>query len=64
MTISEQAALGGDTFSDVSQVIGKVAGGKITNGQVILASRDFLTLRNHGRRAGHRRLRSGPGCSP
>lgn len=43
MTISAQAALGGDTFSDVSQVIGKVAGGKITKDQVLLASRDFLS---------------------
>ena len=43
MTISARAALGGDTFSDASQVIGKVAGGKITKGQVLLASRDFLT---------------------
>jgi Flp pilus assembly protein CpaB len=42
MTISEQASLGGDTFSDVNQVIGKIAGGKITKGQVLLASRDFL----------------------
>jgi Flp pilus assembly protein CpaB len=42
LTISEQAQLGADTYSDVSQVIGKIAGGKIVSGQVILASRDFL----------------------
>ncbi|MGA3056673.1 MAG: Flp pilus assembly protein CpaB [Candidatus Limnocylindrales bacterium] len=41
MTVSAQAALG-DTYSDVNQVIGKIAGGKITSGQVLLASRDFL----------------------
>ena len=42
LTISAQQALGADTFSDVSQVIGKVAGGNIAKGQVLLASRDFL----------------------
>jgi Flp pilus assembly protein CpaB len=42
LTISQVAALGGDTFSDPKQVIGKVAGGQITAGQVLLASRDFL----------------------
>jgi Flp pilus assembly protein CpaB len=42
LTISAQQALGTDTFSDVSQVIGKVAGGNIASGQVLLASRDFL----------------------
>ncbi len=42
LTISAQQALGADTFSDVSQVIGKVAGGNIASGQVLLASRDFL----------------------
>ena len=42
VTISEQHQLGIDTYSDVSQVIGKIAGGKIVSGQVILASRDFL----------------------
>jgi pilus assembly protein CpaB len=42
LTISEQQKLGADSYSDVSQVIGKIAGGKIVSGQVILASRDFL----------------------
>ncbi|HEX7495940.1 MAG TPA: SAF domain-containing protein, partial [Candidatus Limnocylindrales bacterium] len=42
LTISQQQALGPDTYSDVSQVIGKVAGGKVASGQVLLASRDFL----------------------
>jgi Flp pilus assembly protein CpaB len=42
LTISAQQALGPDTYSDVSQVIGKVAGGNIASGQVLLASRDFL----------------------
>jgi pilus assembly protein CpaB len=42
LTISEQEKLGADTYSDVSQVIGKIAGGRIVSGQVILASRDFL----------------------
>ncbi len=43
MTISQQEALGTDTFSDVNQVIGRIAGGKITSGQVLVASRDFLS---------------------
>jgi Flp pilus assembly protein CpaB len=42
MTVSQAQALGTDTFSDVNQVIGKVAGGKITAGQPLLGSRDFL----------------------
>jgi Flp pilus assembly protein CpaB len=42
LTISQAAALGGDTFSNPNQVIGKVAGGQITTGQVLLGSRDFL----------------------
>jgi Flp pilus assembly protein CpaB len=42
LTISQAAALGGDTFSDPNQVIGKVAGGQITAGQVLIGSRDFL----------------------
>ena len=42
MSISQAAALGGDTFVSVNQVIGKVAGGQITTGQVLLGSRDFL----------------------
>ncbi len=42
VTISEQQQLGADTYSDVSQVIGKIAGGSIVSGQVLLASRDFL----------------------
>jgi pilus assembly protein CpaB len=43
MTVSQVAALGVDTFSDVNQVIGRIAGGSITAGQVLLASRDLLT---------------------
>ena len=42
LTESQAAALGGDSFTSVGQVIGKVAGGNITTGQVLLGSRDFL----------------------
>ena len=42
ITVSQAAALGSDTYSSTSQVIGKVAGGDITTGQVLLGSRDFL----------------------
>jgi Flp pilus assembly protein CpaB len=42
LTVSQAAALGGDTFTSVNEVIGKVAGGIITTGQVLLGSRDFL----------------------
>jgi Flp pilus assembly protein CpaB len=42
LPVSAVAAMGGDTFSDPNQVIGKVAGGQITTGQVLLGSRDFL----------------------
>jgi Flp pilus assembly protein CpaB len=41
--ISERAALGPDTFTTVSEVVGKVAGGKISTGEPLLGSRDFLT---------------------
>lgn len=43
MTVSQAAALGSDTFSNVGQVIGKVAGHSITAGQVLLGSRDFTS---------------------
>jgi Flp pilus assembly protein CpaB len=42
LPVSAVTTLGGDTFSDPNQVIGKVAGGQITTGQVLLGSRDFL----------------------
>ncbi len=43
MTLSAAEALGPDTFSSVDQVIGKIAGGKVTAGEVLIASRDLLT---------------------
>jgi Flp pilus assembly protein CpaB len=43
ISISERAKLGVDTFTSVDQVVGKVAGGKISVGEPLLASRDFLT---------------------
>ena len=42
MTLSAAAALGPDTYSSVDQVIGKIAGGKVTAGEVLVASRDLL----------------------
>jgi Flp pilus assembly protein CpaB len=42
MTISQRAALGAGTFTSVDQVVGKVAGGKISANQPLLGSRDFL----------------------
>jgi Flp pilus assembly protein CpaB len=42
MKVSEAAAQGDDTFQNVNQVIGKVAGGRITAGQILIGSRDFL----------------------
>ena len=42
MTISARDQLGQDTFSSVTQVIGKVAGGSISKGQALLAGSDFL----------------------
>jgi len=42
MTISQRAALGEDTFTTTDEVIGKVAGGKISKDQPLIASRDFL----------------------
>jgi Flp pilus assembly protein CpaB len=43
LTVSQRDALGQDTFSSVDQVIGKIAGGTITAGQVLMASRDILS---------------------
>jgi Flp pilus assembly protein CpaB len=43
MTVSQAAALGSDAFSNVGQVIGKIAGHNITSGQVLLGSRDFTS---------------------
>jgi Flp pilus assembly protein CpaB len=42
MTLSERTALGQDTFDSKDQVIGKIAGGTISAGQVLIPSRDFL----------------------
>lgn len=42
VTISQREALGVDTFTTVDEVVGKTAGGKITAGQPLVASRDFL----------------------
>jgi len=43
MTVSQRNALGQDTYSSADQVIGKIAGGKITSGQILVAGRDLLT---------------------
>jgi Flp pilus assembly protein CpaB len=43
LDVSAAEALGGDTFSDVNQVVGKVAGGKIAKGSPLIGSRDLLT---------------------
>lgn len=43
MTVSERAKLGPDTFTTKAEVINKIAGGKISTGQPIVGSRDFLT---------------------
>jgi len=42
VSISERAKLGVDTFTTKNEVVGKVAGGKISAGQPLVASRDFL----------------------
>ena len=42
ISISERAKLGPDTFTTVDEVIGKIAGGKISVGQPLVGSRDFL----------------------
>lgn len=42
MTVSQQAALGHDTYSATSQVVGKVAGGAITKGSVLFVETSFL----------------------
>jgi len=42
ISISERAKLGPDTFTTVDQVVGKVAGGKISAGEPLVGSRDFL----------------------
>jgi Flp pilus assembly protein CpaB len=43
LKVSERAALGPDTFTTVAEVVGKVAGGKISTGEPLLGSRDFLS---------------------
>jgi Flp pilus assembly protein CpaB len=42
MTVSERARLGIGTFTTVDEVVGKVAGGKITANQPLIAGSDFL----------------------
>jgi Flp pilus assembly protein CpaB len=42
MTLTARNALGEDTFTTVDQVVGKVAGGKISIGEPLVGSRDFL----------------------
>jgi len=42
ISISERAKLGADTFTNTSEVVGKVAGGKIATGEALVGSRDFL----------------------
>jgi Flp pilus assembly protein CpaB len=42
LKVSERDALGGDTFSFVDQVIGKVAGGPIKKGDILYGSKSFL----------------------
>jgi Flp pilus assembly protein CpaB len=42
MKVSERDALGGDTYSTTTQVIGKIAGGTITKGSVIYSDKSFL----------------------
>jgi len=42
VSISERAKLGPDTFTTVDEVIGKIAGGKISTGEPLVGSRDFL----------------------
>jgi Flp pilus assembly protein CpaB len=43
VSISERAKLGVDTFTTKNEVVGKVAGGKISIGEPLVGSRDFLT---------------------
>jgi Flp pilus assembly protein CpaB len=43
MTLSDRTALGQDTFSSTDQVIGKIAGGRISANQALVPSRDFLS---------------------
>ena len=43
VTISQAAAYGVDTYTSRSQVVGKLAGAKITAGQPLAANRDILT---------------------
>jgi len=42
MSVSEAARLGPDTFTRKDQVVGKIAGGKISTGEPLVGSRDFL----------------------
>ena len=43
MTLSARTALGQDTYDSTDQVIGRIAGGRISAGQALVPSRDFLT---------------------
>ena len=43
ISVSDRNKLGVDTFTTVDEVIGKIAGGKISAGEPLVASRDFLT---------------------
>ena len=42
VSISDRAKLGVDTFTTKGEVVGKIAGGKISTGEPLLGSRDFL----------------------
>jgi Flp pilus assembly protein CpaB len=42
MTVSQQAALGHETYSATSQVVGEIAGGAITKGSVLFVGTSFL----------------------
>jgi Flp pilus assembly protein CpaB len=42
ISVSERAKLGPDTFTTVDEVVGKIAGGKISIGEPLVGSRDFL----------------------
>jgi len=41
--LADLAGLGGDTYSDVNDVIGRVAGTDIANGQILVTGADLLT---------------------
>jgi Flp pilus assembly protein CpaB len=42
ISVSDRAKLGVDTFTTVDEVVGKIAGGKISIGEPLVGSRDFL----------------------